>query len=194
MFVGPLPSSMSNLILLEDLYLNVATLTGSLPDLSRLTMLADCAFTPSQMCYMPHLVPVGSKCDFSMLPRCEISPDCKILEEWLPSMFDAYTCCQVDGVTCEDDRIVILDLSKTMTGIHIDGFIPMSIWELVKLQKLFLQDNFLEGNLPLSMSNISSLQTVDISNNFLSGVLPFVPSFELIGLASNWDLSLPIEI
>jgi hypothetical protein len=192
MFVGPLPSSMSNLILLEWLYVNVATLNGSLPDFRRAILLVDCAFTPSQLCIIPELVPVNSKCDFSVLPFCKF-PDCILLEEWLPKMFNSYACCQVDGVTCEDYRVVILDLSKTKTKKNIDGFIPISIGELDKLQQLYLQDNLLEGNLPLSLSNISSLQIVDISNNFLSGVLPFVPSFELVGLALNWDLSLPID-
>jgi hypothetical protein len=115
-----------------------------------------------------------------------------ILEDWLPKLFDPYTCCQEDGVTCEEDHIVVLDLSRAMTGSHITGAIPISIGELDKLQKLYLQDNFLEGNLPLSMSNISSLQIVNISNNFLSGVLPFAPTFELYGTESNLDLSLPI--
>jgi hypothetical protein len=192
MFVGPLPSSMSNLILLEDLYLNVETLNGTLPDFSRATLLAYCAFTPSQMCYLPHLVPVGSKCDYSGLPFCKI-PDCEILEEWLPKLFDSYTCCQVDGVTCGVDRVVILDLSSIKTGIKISGNIPLSIGELDNLQQLYLQENFLEGNLPLSLSDISSLQKVNITNNLLSGVLPFHPSFELIGTASNWDLSLPFS-
>jgi hypothetical protein len=77
---------------------------------------------------------------------------------------------------------------------HITGVIPMSIGQLDNLQKLYLQDNFLKGNLPLSMSNISSLHTVNISNNLLSGVMPFRPSFELIGIESNFDLSLPIEL
>jgi hypothetical protein len=195
-FVGPLPSSMSNLISLVELYLNVATLSGPLPDFTRLTLLTDCGFKPSQICIIPGLVPADSKCDFSVLPFCESAalPDCEILEEWLPNMFDAYTCCQEVGVTCEEDRILILDLSFTRTGIKIDGFIPISIGELDKLQQLYLQNNILKGNLPLSMSNISSLQTVDISNNFLSGAIPFNPSFELIGLESNSDLLLPVDL
>jgi hypothetical protein len=131
-----------------------------------------------------------------VLLECGITviSDCEILEKWLPKLFDSYKCCQVVGVTCEEDRVVILDLSKTETKKHIDGFIPMSIGDLDKLQQLYLQDNFLEGNLPLSLSNISSLQSVNISNNFLSGVIPFQPSFELIGIESNLDLSLPIDL
>jgi hypothetical protein len=191
MFIGPLPSSMSNLVLLEKLYLNVATLTGSLPDFSQLKSLTDCAFTPSEMCIIPEFVPINSTCNFSVLPECV--PDCEILEEWLPGLFGVYTCCQADGVTCEEDRIVILDLSKTEGKKHIEGFIPMSVGELDGLKELYLQGNILEGNLPLSMSNISSLQIVNITNNYLSGVLPFLPLFELIGIESNWDLSLPID-
>jgi hypothetical protein len=70
-FAGPLPSSMRNLFKLETLYLNVATLTGPLPDFSRTTLLADCLFTPSQMCIIPEFVPVNSTCNFSVLPECE---------------------------------------------------------------------------------------------------------------------------
>jgi hypothetical protein len=191
MFLGPLPSSMSKLIMLKEIYLNVATLTGPLVDFSRATLLVDCAFQPSQMCIIPEFVSEDSECDFSVLPECETNPDCEILKEWLPNMFDVYTCCQEDGVNCEKDRVVILDLSKTEGVKHIDGFIPMSIGGLDKLEQLYLQGNFLEGNLPLSMSNIQTLQILDISNNFLSGVLPFAPLFELIGIESNWDLSLP---
>jgi hypothetical protein len=44
------------------------------------------------------------------------------------------------------------------------------------------------------MSNIPTLEIVDISNNYLSGALPFQPSFQLIGLTSNLDLSLPVEL
>jgi hypothetical protein len=92
------------------------TLKGPLPDFSRATPLVDCAFTPSKMCLLPYFVPADSKCDFTVLPECEPIPDCEILEEWLPKMFDSYTCCQVDGVTCEEGRVVILYLSLTKTG------------------------------------------------------------------------------
>jgi hypothetical protein len=189
-FIGPLPSSMRNLVRLKKLYLNIATLNGSLPDLRRLTQLDDCAFTPSEMCVIPELVPVDSNCDFSVLPECESNSDCVIIADWQPKMFDAYTCCQVDGVTCEEENIVILDLSSKKTGSKIINEIPVSIGKLDELKELYLQDNILEGNLPLSISDISSLQIVNISNNFLSGVIPFDPTFELVGLVSNQDLSL----
>jgi hypothetical protein len=185
---------MRNLIHLEWLSLNVATLSGPLPDFSRSTLLANCDFTPSQLCVIPELIPADSECDISGLPDCGPILDCVILTEWLPRMFDVYTCCLAEGVTCEEDRAVILDLSSTNTGKKIFGIIPISNRELDKLQKLYLQDNIIGGNLPLSMSNISSLQTVNISNNFLSGVLPFALSFELIGIESNLGLSLPIDL
>jgi hypothetical protein len=142
-------------------------------------------------------VPADSKCDFEVLPECVMIPDCEILAGWLPNIFDAYKFCFVDGVTCKEDRIVILDLSSTRTGRNEKKHLrkhPQRIGELDNLQQLYLQDTLLEGNLPLSMQNISTLQIVDISNNFLYGVLPFIPSFKLIGLASNWDLSLPIDL
>jgi hypothetical protein len=191
-FVGPLPSSMSKLVLLEKLYLNVPTLTGAIPDLSRLIKLGDCSVKHSSLCRISDFVPVpNSRCDFGILPVCVL--DCKILAEWLPDMFDLNTCCQVDGVTCEDDRLVILDLSKASTGRNIAGAIPSFVNELAMLRELYLQNNFLEGNLPASLSTISALQIVDITNNFLSGVIPFLPTFDLIGVDSNPELSLPSE-
>jgi hypothetical protein len=142
---------------LEELFLNVATLTGPLPDLSRLTSLNLCSFIPSQLCRIPDFVPVNSQCDFSVLPVCkDLIPDCVILADWLPKLFDEYSCCQVDGVACEEDRIVILNVSKAKTVTFLYGDIPTKIGDLEKL--------------------------VDITNNYLSGVLPFFPTFDLIGI------------
>jgi hypothetical protein len=192
MFFGPLPDSMRNLVLLEELFLNVKTLAGPMPDFRGLTSLWYCAFVPSQLCRIPEFVPMDSKCDFSVLPVCkDLVPDCAILAEWLPKLFDQYSCCQADGVTCEEDRIVILDISRGMTGEFIYGGIPTKIGGWNQLQELYLQGNILEGNFPISLANISSLKVVDITNNYLSGVLIFVPNFELIGIDSNLDLSLP---
>jgi hypothetical protein len=56
-----------------------------------------------------------------------------------------------------------------------------------------LQNNLLQGNLPITLADISSLLIVDVSNNFLSGVVPFLPSFELIGIETNQDLSSPAQ-
>jgi hypothetical protein len=190
-FSGQLPSSMSSLVLLSTLYLNVPTLGGPMPDFSRLTRLEDCAFVPSHMCSIPEFVPINSQCNFTVVPVCMAIPDCVLLADWLPTMFDQYYCCQVDGVTCEEDRVVILDLSKGKTRKNIFGGIPIAIGELDKLVEIYLQNNFLEGNLPISMSNISSLQIVDITNNYLSGVIQFLPTFQLIGIDSNFGLTLP---
>jgi Leucine-rich repeat (LRR) protein len=192
MFVGPLPSSMSDLVLLTSLWLNVATLSGPLPDLSKLTRLNECVFVPSDLCHIPEFVPTSS-CDFTVLPICEISEvaDCVVLAVWLPQLFDSSTCCQVDGVTCEDGRLVILDISSAKTGIKIDGEIPISVGGWEKLQEIYLQGNRIEGNIPLSLARLESLQIVDISNNKMSGIITSIPLFTLIGLDSNSGLSLP---
>jgi Leucine-rich repeat (LRR) protein len=191
-FVGPLPSSMSALVLMETLYLNVATLNGPMPDFSKLTALSDCDFLPSQLCRISQFLPENSACsvEFEELPVCETVSDCDILANWLPNMFDSYFCCEVDGVSCEDNRIVILDISTGTTGVQIDGEIPVTIKALEKLEELYLQGNLLKGNIPVSLATITSLKTLDISNNQMSGVIQFVPAFILIGVESNSDLSL----
>jgi hypothetical protein len=193
-FIGPLPANMSNLVKIKELYLNVATLTGPIPDFSGLTSLKKCSFVPSQMCRITEFVPANSLCDFSVLPWCEDPvPDCVILSDWLPKIYDSHTCCQIDGVTCVEDRIVILDLSKAKTGEFIYGSIPADIGGWDQLQELYLQDNILEGKFPISLANISSLKIVDITNNYLSGVLPFYPQFNIIGIETNLDLYLPLS-
>jgi hypothetical protein len=191
-FVGPLPSSMSALVLMETLFLNVPTLNGPIPDFSKLTGLLKCDFLPSQLCRISQFVPGKSACsvEFEKLPACEMVSDCDILANWLPKMFDSYFCCEVDGVSCEDNRIVILDISSGTTGVKIDGEIPVTIKALDKLEELYMQDNLIKGNLPVSLATITSLKTVDITNNKMSGVIQFVPTFDLIGIESNFDLSL----
>jgi hypothetical protein len=191
-FVGPLPSSMSALVLMETLYLKVATLNGPMPDFSKLTALSDCDFNPSQLCRISQFIPEKSACsgEFEDLPACETVSDCDILANWLPNMFDSYFCCEVDGVSCEDNRIVILDISSGTTGVKIEDGIPVTIKALDKLEELYLQDNLLKGSLPVSLATITSLKIVDITNNKMTGVIQFVPTFDLIGIESNLDLSL----
>jgi Leucine-rich repeat (LRR) protein len=109
-FTGPLPSSMSKLVNLEELWVNSATLTGPLPDFSSANKLEDCKFIPSQLCRFTKFVPANSRCNLNVLPICEVE-DCKVLEDWLPNIFDSTSCCQVNGIFCTNDRIVILDLS-----------------------------------------------------------------------------------
>jgi brassinosteroid insensitive 1-associated receptor kinase 1 len=178
---------------------NSPELTGPVPDFSRAKNLYECEFLPSNMCYLDAYVPELHKsayCDFRALPECEgisIVQDCAIVADWLPTVFDPYYCCDGEavGLTCVNNRIVILDLSSPTAYLIVDGQIPSSIGDLDMLEQLLLQDKDLTGNLPLSLASISSLQTVNISNNKMSGVLPFTPMFELLGLESNLDLSLP---
>jgi serine/threonine protein kinase len=196
-FQGPLPSSMSNLIQLRELYLNVVSLTGPLPDFSKLTRLSDCIFIPSDLCIIPGFVPEVGYCDFSVLPDCETVPsyqDCSILADWLPDMFEPYYCCENPSISCQSDRVISLDLSFELTEVMISGIIPDTIGGLEKLQLLFLQGNVLTGNLPSSMANIPLLISVNVTGNMLSGVVPFIPTFEIIGIESNGGLSLPAQI
>jgi hypothetical protein len=193
-FVGPVPTSLSKLTNLRALGLNVATLTGPLPDLSQLMYLEICYFTPSLMCRVPGFGPI-IPCDYADLPICppEKLADCVILSDWLPDTFEAYNCCDTAEINCDNDRIITLDLSFATTGLKLMGNIPNSLGGLSMLRKIFLQDNYLEGNLPVVFALIPSLQIIDISNNLLSGVIPFDPLFVIVGVDSNADLSLPGE-
>jgi hypothetical protein len=188
-FVGPLPKTMKSLVLITELYLNGATLSGPLPDFSRLTSLHNCGFKPSDMCQIPLFVPENSDCDFSVLPLCDPVSDCELLADWQPDLYDSYTCCLEDGITCENGRIVILDVSVATTGVQIEGEVLVSIGGWDKIQELYLQGNLIKGNLPVSIARLEFLRIVDISNNKMSGIITFDPPFTLIGVDSNSELT-----
>jgi len=108
--------------------------------------------------------------------------------------------CLWHGVTCEDEKIIKLQLNeinargKFVSEIthlqnlieldifdnYISGTIPSSIDNLKKMKKLDFDYNYLEGALPESLYKMTSLEWLDIDNNYFIGTLS-----EKIGQLTN---------
>jgi len=75
--------------------------------------------------------------------------------------------CAWDGVVCEDDKIVELDLANN----GLVGELPAEIGELKNLQVLNLASNKLSGPLPKELWRLPLTRVVVVKNEF-SGALP----------------------
>ncbi len=88
------------------------------------------------------------------------------------------------GVTCEDGRVVDLDLS----GNNLAGSIPSSINSLVQLQKLNLSENMIFGPIP-DLSLLTDLSLLDLHSNQITGMLPgsvfYCPNMTDVNLSGN---------
>ncbi|CAM9322083.1 unnamed protein product [Ectocarpus sp. 12 AP-2014] len=73
------------------------------------------------------------------------------------------------GVEVNDEgRVVELYLYYT----NLEGEIPASLGQLVKLESLYLNRNMLSGPIPPEVGNLTALEYVNLSGNQLSGHIP----------------------
>lgn len=95
------------------------------------------------------------------------------------------TPCQWAGLTCENGRVVSLDLANN----NLTGSIPAEIGNLTALRYLGLNVNNLSGEIPPSIGNLTSLDYLYLSVNQLSGPIPAeignISTLRAIWLAEN---------
>lgn len=70
-----------------------------------------------------------------------------------------------------------LENAHSVRELHIaqnqfEGLIPDRLFELDKLEKVFLNNNHFAGSLPSDIGRLSALKVLDLWNNRLSGALP----------------------
>lgn len=70
-----------------------------------------------------------------------------------------------------------MEKAHTVRELHIaqnqfEGLIPESLFELAKLEKVFLNNNHFGGSLPSDIGRLSALKVLDLWNNRLIGILP----------------------
>ncbi|XP_071727224.1 receptor-like protein 2 [Rutidosis leptorrhynchoides] len=101
-------------------------------------------------------------------------------------------CCSWDGITCDDKRNRVIELSLPLKGLA--GAIPFSIQNLTFLSLLDLSRNLLSGPIPNGFfSSFKNLEIVDLSYNTLSGelnqILPAIctnsPDLAVIDFSNN---------
>jgi Leucine-rich repeat (LRR) protein len=104
---GSIPSSLVSLKILQELILNNNSLSGPVPELSS-SELCDLR-NNTDLCGHPE---ISNLCTVGLV-TCNM--DCRMMNSWLPKMFDDSTCCSQPGIGCIDERITNLYVSFKLT-------------------------------------------------------------------------------
>ena len=72
------------------------------------------------------------------------------------------------GITVKDDRIEQINLNYE----NLNGTLPPSLGNLVKLESLILYANHLQGSIPSELGNLALLTSLNLYGNQLSGSIP----------------------
>ncbi|CAH2078622.1 unnamed protein product [Thlaspi arvense] len=76
--------------------------------------------------------------------------------------------CSWSGVTCDDGKVQILDLS----GCSLEGTLAPELSQLSNLRSLILSRNHFSGGIPKEYGSLSNLEVLDLRDNDLSGQIP----------------------
>ncbi|KAK8278171.1 hypothetical protein V6Z11_D09G023900, partial [Gossypium hirsutum] len=150
-FIGPIPSSVSNLTNLDSLFLQSNQLDGSIPkDIGRLTNLV--------------ALNLSSNCLVGPIPS-SVSNLTNLSSLFLQSN-------QLNGSIPEDigGLTNLVELKLSSNGLL--GHIPSSLGHLTNLVELDLSSNRLSGHIPSSLGQLTNLVELDLSSNRLSGHIP----------------------
>lgn len=92
--------------------------------------------------------------------------------------------CSWYGITCENGKVVSIDLSNN----NLVGSIPNNIGQLTSLKELSLRNNQLVGSIPTFFDNLLNLEYLDLRGNLLDGPIPleFQDKLRTIRLDSNF--------
>ncbi|XP_068338344.1 phytosulfokine receptor 2 [Pyrus communis] len=103
------------------------------------------------------------------------------------------TCCQWDGVVCENVSNGTVVASRVtqliLPSMSLRGTISRFLGRLDQLKLLNLSLNHLEGGVPAELSDLKHLEVLDLSNNMLSGpvsgALSGLNSIRVLNISSN---------
>jgi Leucine-rich repeat (LRR) protein len=99
---GTIPSSLRTLSFLSELLLGNNSLTGPVPELSSAKLIRCEVHNNTDLCAYHQIT---NKCTVG-LATCNL--DCRVMNAWLPKIFDSSTCCSQSGIVCINDRITNL--------------------------------------------------------------------------------------
>jgi len=128
-----------------------------------------------------------NKIDNNNYLKRDLINECSYISSLLQNdkTYQAIDCCTEEGIKCENDHIVKIDLSYK----QLTGSIPKEIGNLSKLHSLYLSHNQLTGSIPPEIGNLKELRGLDLSYNELSGSIPKeignIPELEILYLHNN---------
>ncbi|MEO0731621.1 MAG: T9SS type A sorting domain-containing protein [Bacteroidota bacterium] len=76
------------------------------------------------------------------------------------------------GVTCDNGRVIVLDLNPDIIGNNLTGSLPLAFYNLPRLRALDLSFNNLTGNLSGDIGLMTALEDLNLGINDFSGLLP----------------------
>jgi Leucine-rich repeat (LRR) protein len=165
---GVIPKSLGLLPKLSDFFLSNNSLAGLVPELPSSINICELS-NNTGLCANPA---INHICNDGLV-KCNM--DFRMMNAWLPKMFDDSTCCFQSGIGCINDRITNLYVCfksyyiRTLGSLGVDGQIPESIGDLNQLTRLDLNSNNFTGEIPISIELLSRLEYLNLENNLLSG-------------------------
>ena len=109
--------------------------------------------------------------------------------------FSSESPCSWSGITCENERVTILQLKRR----NLVGALPAAIGELTELVDIQIYQNSLTGEIPAAFFTLEKLRTADLSNNKFEGEIPVdfgrIPTLEALNLNyNNFSGNLPFSL
>jgi hypothetical protein len=111
---GLIPSSLVSLTNLQDLLIKNNSLTGPVPELSSSIIRCELS-NNTDICGHPD---INNICTDGLI-TCNM--DCRMMNSWLPTMFDRKTCCSQSGIGCIDERI-------TNFYVYFKNLLCLELW------------------------------------------------------------------
>ena len=177
---GSIPTSLSNLTQLQNLYLHVNQLSGSIPaSLGNLAQLQNLFLHDNQLTgSIPASLGNLTQLQFLHLGRNPLSGG---IPESLTNLTRLQTLWLYDNQLSGSIPASLSNLSQLqylqLDHNQLSGGIPASLGNLTQLRGLSLDNNQLSGSIPASLGNLVQLQTLLLQGNQLTGVVPDFTGF-----------------
>eukprot|EP00833_Pecoramyces_ruminatium_P005395 jgi/Orpsp1_1/1179427/evm.model.c7180000069307.1 len=115
---------------------------------------------------LSNLLSVNGKTDCDVLTNLY---KCFNIENKITWDDNTYSCCNIIGIECIDNRITKIDLQDS----QLKGYLSHEITDLTELTILDLRFNEISGTIPENIDSLSKLKILNLGrNNGISGTIP----------------------
>ena len=159
--IGRIPENIGSLFSLEALYLGGNDLTGSIPNLKKLTKLGKINYT----IYCVHLSFYTLLCTIFSYH----------IYHYQTAVLDFHNNELTGTIPALSDSSKLLLKKIDLSFNKLDGTIPPNLFEIPELEFLYLNNNILSGSIP-TWDSISKLKDIFLNRNRLIGSIPDISS------------------